>query len=99
MNIRVPKPLVLFRGLTLKNGGPSSGTALNPAVLGGAETSEAFAALQGSAIGTKLPKLCTALCPELAKADVHLTGIRPGDLTEQMQSRAEFDRHPPGGPH
>jgi hypothetical protein len=41
-----------------------------------------------SAHGTKLPKRCAALCLELAKADVHLTGICPGDLTEQMQSRA-----------
>ena len=33
-------------------------------------------------------KRCAALCLELAKADVHLTDVRPGDLTEQMQSRA-----------
>jgi hypothetical protein len=37
---------------------------------------------------TSLQKRCADLCLELAKADVHLTGIRPGDLTEQMQSRA-----------
>ena len=30
---------------------------------------------------TKLPKRCAALCLELAKADVHLTGNRPWDLT------------------
>jgi hypothetical protein len=30
-------------------------------------------------IGTSLQKRCAALCPELAKADVHLTGIRPGE--------------------
>jgi hypothetical protein len=45
-----------------------------------------FAALHESASGTSLPKRCAALCLELVKADVHLTGIRR--LTEQMQLRA-----------
>jgi len=32
-----------------------------------------------SPLGTSLPKRCAGLCLELAKADVHLTGIRPGE--------------------
>jgi hypothetical protein len=41
--------------------------------------------VQGSAIGTSLPRRCAAVCLELAKADVHLIGIRPGSLTEQIE--------------
>jgi hypothetical protein len=41
---------------------------------------------------TSLPKRYAALCLELAKADVYLTGIRPGSLTEQMQRRAQAHR-------
>src|ERR1700730_10080845 len=46
-----------------------------------------------SAPGTSLPKRCAALCLELAKGDVHLTGIRRGSLMSRCSSERRAQTH------